>query len=410
MARRARNGRRPRGVRPVRILPLPEAVNGGKQWTIQESASAVPSADVTHRVMTIPTRDHPHDERIRLHEMAHARWSPANGVKLIRDAGLLHSTGNACEDARIHRKLIAAGFNLRGRAHSDELVEDLVERIGNGQLSVLDSAGLLMAAMETGEERFIESAMHGAGMGAVVAIVHDVYRANFSDRRPAFARTVDAATVLEEWFRDDPDPESLEGLTYLGDCDMDDDGERPGGAVRWGAMKVEDPAMPLRLPAKVRSRTRRSTPEGSVPRNWHRYCSDGAVFTQRTKRLPGGAVLIDQSGSMYLDAEGVLAIVMAAPAAIVATYAGQGDYGVLRILARDGRRVADEGVYLGMGDNTVDGPALEWLGAQVTPRYWVSDGMATSPAGNAIADAARIALRHRVVRVNSVDDLVDRLT
>ena len=149
--------------------------------------------------------------------------------------------------------------------------------------------------------------------------------------------------------------------------------------------------------------------EGAIPRHWNRLPMDGAVFGRKVRRPAGAAVLIDQSGSMQFSAADVLAILEAAPAAIVAAYAGDdASSGVLRILAKDGKRVSDADAYIRAGGNTVDGPALAWLAAQEGPRYWVSDGMATSPQGDAIAEAARLAIRGRITRVDTLDDLLGR--
>jgi hypothetical protein len=63
---------------------------------------------------------------------------------------------------------------------------------------------------------------------------------------------------------------------------------------------------------------------------------------------------------------------------MIAAYGGGHDSGVLRVLARDGRRVDDAGLAsIGGGRNVVDGPALEWLARQPAPRFWVSDGQVT---------------------------------
>jgi hypothetical protein len=94
---------------------------------------------------------------------------------------------------------------------------------------------------------------------------------------------------------------------------------------------------------------------------------------------------------------------------VVATYAGSAATGVLRILARDGRRCLDSEVWLTMKNNTVDGPALHWLGSQSGPRFWVSDGLATSVSGDAVRDAAKIAMRHEVVRVGDVTELLETI-
>lgn len=405
--------RKHRGYRrkPIKIYPLPEAVTGGKPWAVREAAEhETPHVDLGTYSMAIPVEETAEAAWIRLHEMAHARWTPVNAGKTAAAEGVQPLTANACEDARIHRKLADAEFPI-GRALTPDDMGKLAEHFEAGRLNPLDASRLLMASIGTGDERDIAALVRTLDGGASIEeITRDVWRRCFGKRRPAFSKTVEAAVAIEEWFATPPDPEVLESMEGpLERLAQADRGHRPKGEAVWGTMYVETPPRPLSLPARIRTRTRRALQEGSFPRNWHRLPIDGAVFSRKTRRLAGGAVLIDQSGSMSLSAEDVLAIVVAAPAAIVATYAGRGTFGTLRVLAKDGKRVNDGDVHLAMGGNTVDGPALEWIGRMPGPRFWVSDGLATSLGGDAIRSAAAIAMRRDIRRVDNVSGLVEAL-
>ena len=413
MEGRCKMARRHRGYRrkPIRILPLPEAVSGGKPWTVREAAkSETPHVDLGTYAMAIPIDETPESAWIRLHEMAHARWTPVNSGKTAAAEGIEPLTANACEDARIHRKLRDAEFPI-GRALTPDDMAKLAEIFDRGMMEPLDSARLLMASIGTGDERGIAELISAIEGGrAIVDVTRDVWRQAFGKRRPAFGKTIEAGKALEDWFKTPPDPEVLESMEDpLGRLPDYDTGKRGAGETVWGAMNVETPPRPLSLPARIRRRTRRALPEGSFPRNWHRLPVDGAVFSRKAKRLPGGAVLIDQSGSMSLSAEDVLAIVSAAPAAIVATYAGDARTGTLRVLAMNGKRVNDADVHLEMGGNTVDGPALEWIGRFPGPRFWVSDGLAFGISGDSIRDAAKLAMKHDIRRVDTCADLIEAM-
>ena len=68
---------------------------------------------------------------------------------------------------------------------------------------------------------------------------------------------------------------------------------------------------------------------------------------------------------------------------------------VLRVLARDGRRVTGDLVKRPSGScNVIDGPALDWLAAQAEPRFWLSDGLVTG-----VGDASGTGNTHYAERV-----------
>ncbi len=168
----------------------------------------------------------------------------------------------------------------------------------------------------------------------------------------------------------------------------------------WGTLiRFTEPQRPLKLPPWKLQRYKRAVEEGSIPKNMHRWPTDRKIF-DRTRRIPGGSVLIDDSGSMNLTQKQLNDIVEGAPAAIVASYAGtsrmqdehgkaimdENDHAVpggeIRILAKEASRVAHKDLEIDMGNNMIDGPALEWLAEQPYPRVWVSDGVATGPRAN----------------------------
>lgn len=365
--------------------------------------------------MVVPSGQHSTEAAVRLHEMAHARWTPANGAKLGRDAGLEHGTVNACEDARIHRKLADVGLARRS-VLTDPVLAFYAQMFESGKVTPLEASRLLIASIGTEDEAPFSRLMDENGLRAVANVTRRIWRDAFGSRRPAFKRTLQAGQAIEDLFRDpelDPDAiESLSGPLSLADRDGYDDGGRDGSRqCVWGVMRFEEPPRSLPLPAKLRRHKRRAVTEGATPRHWHRLPMDGAVFGRKVRRPAGAAVLIDQSGSMSMAPDDVLAILEAAPAAIVAAYAGDdSSSGVLRILAKNGKRVSNEDAYLPMAGNTVDGPALAWLAEQSGPRFWVSDGMATSPQGDAIEAAAIIAMRGKITRVPTLDDLLGRAT
>jgi hypothetical protein len=155
--------------------------------------------------------------------------------------------------------------------------------------------------------------------------------------------------------------------------------DRSGKAVQPGIMTIETPDL-VRPIGVHRSQPRwGAAREGVFPRYPGRLLSDGAVFA-RKRRVPGGTVLIDASGSMNLTHAQVKAIVEKTAGATVAVYLGTGDdmTGVLRIVAKRGRMAERfTGYDNDSSGNVVDVPALDWLCKQPKPRIWVCDGIVT---------------------------------
>jgi len=82
-----------------------------------------------------------------------------------------------------------------------------------------------------------------------------------------------------------------------------------------------------------------------------------------------------------------------APFGTIAYYAGRGRSGQLFVYARNGRK-AQELVEPDGGDNTVDGPALDWLMSQPAPRIMVTD-RAFCGADDSLEQIQRLAAYER---------------
>jgi hypothetical protein len=229
--------------------------------------------------------------------------------------------------------------------------------------------------------------------------------------------------------QDDPGPVDPGVSLLLGSGDADQAGELLRfvldlgvGPQRqfapWGPMDVEEPERVIAHPGRM-GRWSRPAEEGLHLRYPHRYASDRRVFGRR-RRVQGGGVLIDVSGSMQLSAADVDRIVAAAPGAYVLGYAASSSRGVLRVLARDGRRVAPEHCdFSRVGTcNVIDLPALEYLvRLRVEPRLWVSDGMATGIGDNSgpenlrqVQELTELAGIRRLATVNEAIALLDCLS
>ena len=117
---------------------------------------------------------------------------------------------------------------------------------------------------------------------------------------------------------------------------------------------------------------------GIKPRNIHRILTDKKVFTRR-KKIAGGSVMIDFSGSMGWGRDEVREVIRLLPASTIAGYTGY--VGTMENYHGDIRIIADKGKYDDNaikqlhkhGNNNIDLDALKWLAQQEEPRIWVSD-------------------------------------
>jgi hypothetical protein len=182
----------------------------------------------------------------------------------------------------------------------------------------------------------------------------------------------------------------------------------------WGALEVIDTPRPLPYKPNLAGRQRRTTYVGMYPRRIDRLMlNTGPAFRRKQRKQKGGSVLVDLSRSMG-DAEPIVdAVLKHRRGMIVAAYAGRSraESGKLTVIAADERSVnfAEFDSYKIMGrENIIDGPALEWLGKQAPPRFWISDGLVTGASGHRspalVAQAEAICRRYGIKRLQ-LDDI-----
>lgn len=189
----------------------------------------------------------------------------------------------------------------------------------------------------------------------------------------------------------------------------------PGKQGRWGQFNIRPIDRPRRYDHHRGHRGGMQVESGVRIRQLHRAATDGRCFYMRRK-LRGGTVLVDVSGSMGLTDYHLQQFLKRRPAATLAAYGGTSwDSGVVAVLAMDGTMV-EEGWLRGIGfasGNVVDGPALRWLATQRRPLFWVSDGDVTGVGDEMFQkltyESRVIAAQSGIKRFKSLNDLYDHL-
>ena len=183
------------------------------------------------------------------------------------------------------------------------------------------------------------------------------------------------------------------------------------GTGRWGEMYMHQPPLSVNLQSRLKNgRSYRPADFGYNPKYINRYCIDKKIFKQKIT-APGGTILIDASGSMSFDGQDILEVMQQLPAVTIAMYNGKSDYGDLRIIAKNGKRVTEKYLdeHSGYG-NVVDGPALEWLGTQPARRIWVSDmhvfGAHGDTAGfNLMAEVNTLVRKYNIINLKNIEEV-----
>lgn len=184
----------------------------------------------------------------------------------------------------------------------------------------------------------------------------------------------------------------------------------------WGEMTIQEMDMVETIKATVARRRVRYGFDGPF-RYPHRIppAGDGTCFGHKRK-VRGGTLLIDMSGSMGLTATDIREIITMLPAAMIAGYGSKGGKkGMLIVLAREGRMVDLDQAREVIGEaNIVDGPALRWLTGQKGPRIWVSDGQVTGWSDmlydNLTREAMQQVLRGKIIWLANIGNAKDYVT
>lgn len=418
MARRKKKSRNGQTA----IMPLPEAINGDK-WSV---VAGLPFVELGSRVMSVPVSDDEAAASSRAHEMAHVRITPPEPLStLARRADANPDTVNVVEDMRAQHFLQQRGVPYGRTVSDDAIIQGIMEFAKDERKLVL----VMTAAEFTPNGTFAKKMFYDLVPNArEIGRRHQMVQTFYENLRQEIIcrtgqdpiETVDGfesltapvARLFDELF---PPRSSTPGEIPLEYWRYTDGYAHVG---KWGEMQSPITAS-MSLRRKQKSVSGRTwSEEGVVPRATYRALLDGRVFS-RKRRIKGGTVLIDASGSMSFSPENLEAVISAAPGAVVAAYAGRNDYGKLAIVAKNGCMSnfseADEALSCGgrMSGNVVDGPALEWLARQPAPRIWVSDGGVTGIndnfALNLVAEANAICRRADIERIEDWRDVVEAL-
>jgi hypothetical protein len=423
---------------PRRVHPLPEAIDDDK-WEIREGP---PHINFDKQYISVPLDDHPSATFLRAHEQAHLKWTPGkNTEELAAGEDLGWATVQAVEDNRMHALLASVGVDLAPGGmkpqERKQLIDNLV-KTGNFR----DAALCAVASYGTGDYDDLAAAFATGPMSNALQLAAEVrWRiATGGTGITDFGNGMAVARWLEGIIGKDPSGKypgrlfgvpgaQLHPLVRMYGAPSIDTEDSPGivdaddlppgaglnipvpGLVPWGVMTIDEPERPL--PACPRKAGYRAEDSGAYLRGPHRLLTDARVFAIKRKHK-GCSVLVDYSGSMNLKETEVERILANAPATVIAVYSGDRDKGILRVLARDGKRVTGDLVKRPAGScNVIDGPALDWLAKQAEPRFWMSDGLVTgvgdaSGTGNTTY-ANRVCQDSKITRVRTVPELLAAL-
>lgn len=422
----------------IQFLPFPEIVEdkqGKKPYTILDSLATpgLPSTGMVSkqsRLMFVPLAAS--GSSTTRHELAHVRWSPTKLPKLPYEQAILL----AVEDARINLALRHLGLPVE--PHVDGLRR--VAILANEDLGRKDIAAFTLRSIASLGTTTLPAVLDALKFGpedaeevtipllqfAKVRLEDSRLRAG--DQQVATfltARKVADHIARELNRRGLLKPDSLARLKAStgGSCltceppgtmsrllsvlrKADAGGQEDLNAAK---MFIAEPPLPVVYPKAKRCTVgRKASRSGALVRGANRWFSDKRIFRGHAK-VEGGTVLIDTSASMKLNAASVDLILRTAPGAtLVAMYSGRDGTGELRIVARSGRRVADNGLAPYGQGNLIDVPALQWLSEQPAPRIWLSDGRVTGERDWASSVLARqcyiICRRHNIRRVECAEE------
>lgn len=369
--------------------------------------------------MLVPSSADAYGRMGRLHEMAHVALTPTDGMEQAAAAGIKPEYINVAEDLRLHKYLSTYDFNLEASIPEKELKHMIEGYILQKDLKLLTLYSIAshflpeqekitdvvwLERMENGDNDKFLNAFEQIRNTAVAMLSYGL----------SFQQSMEVAKYLQSIFE-------LGDIisAAMGD---NDDGREPEIPLdqlinrsledgEWGEMKIETPPLTKHLPERRMNRQIAPKEYGDMLMFPTRLDDDGKIFGG-IKRTAAAAVLIDVSGSMALSVEDIKNIVKTVPGALVATYCGAGNEGTLKIVAKNGSMT--ENLEPDYGGNTVDGPALRWLGKQKGPRYWVSDGgviggsSSNNPFGaNLVRDCINICRKFDIERIPDTESMIN---
>lgn len=448
-----------------RILPLPEAVVGergdteGGRWTVQAGSSQRGQAftDFGSKRMVAPVVDDEIARLIRNHELTHARISPANEgqFELLSNTGLSERVIHCAEEYRVNTVLKGLGYDIDLLSDGSEGKSG--ERLSNeGTVEAWNEAVAFSTALlgTKAYNRFIagirkhqpewavelktigkevkKSVGYAVDYPELLGSTEQVEVGTDSEGNPLYLPagfdrfTRHIATQLQRSLRvpsSEAEREFKDSIKKDGGKPVDKKPDEKYG-VGYGkdvfAPLILD-NLPLTIPvAGYVKQKRKASNIGKAVKHPDRIMTDPyrRVFTQKRK-VKGGIVVIDQSGSMEVTQDDLEQVLKEVPGALVIGYSHRPNStdGTPNawVLAKNGKRVKE--VRDGNVGNGVDGPVLDYALSQRKgnePVIWVCDGQVTGANDRdndgiltrAVGNTVR---RHGIIQVRELNDAPEAL-
>jgi len=416
------------------VTVFPEFVAGRhddfpvRGWRVAEGSSqrGGASCNFTDRLLTVPLGPLPADRVVRAHELVHTRISPHTPV-VASELGVHPRAVECAEEFRVNTVLLRLGFDVGQLC-------DGSERIGGARLAQSgqwdEALCFYFAVLGTGAEKpylaGIRSerkewvpAMQAVAKRARSMVLHvttqgigatEVTQSGLPSGYLAFtvplAKTISMAMTAQL-------PSSSDELRRFRRT-LEPGARRPPTG-QFAQLVVATHEGPKSVRRRTVQRRLRPSNTGVVFRYPSRLLTDPQPRPFGIKqRASGGVILIDQSGSMDIDADDIEALLRVAPDSLVLGYSHRpGDLGATPnawILA-DASGVVTSPPKGNVG-NGVDGPALRWALGLRRPSetlVWVSDGQVTDandhPCDSLSLECALLVRRHRIRMVRSLDQV-----
>lgn len=424
-------------MQKTEIRPLPEMLGRKDKdsgaWQVDTCAPVrgKPMTNVVTKHMVVPVGDEQVDRVIRAHEMAHARFSPADDFpKWIERKIATENALIVVEEVRVNFLIKKAGFDVDLLADGSELTTGMrVAEQGDWTSAVYTAVGYSVCGggkdFLTGVRR-VNRAWGTTLRDIVKAVEKEFVKAHKTgtlgstevDERTGLAPMGFAHTErIAEWVDRLANPPVDENENEDGESEakQENEAKQEGNAekdTKNGNGATDKPQQPKADPKKVKPTEPTRRGSGAVP-TWGKLIvgtlpltrkAHGGLGRKRTasnigrnprrignalvdpekrvfdryKKGNGGIVLIDGSGSMSLNNKDILDLTIASPGCTVAVYSADRSNVKpnLLVLAKDGKMV--DKLPERNGGNGVDGEAIRWAIKQrkrsSTPIVWITDG------------------------------------
>lgn len=397
-----------------KIYPFPEALpdrenqKEGKKWEIGNSPKA--RVSIIDKLMDVPLGEGDYNEFVRAHEKAHVAFSPTiMGEDIEKDSDILPYI-LSLEDVRIQKlmrdkcgidtspaepKLLNGEFEIPVFSPPEEVLLRSLSTMYTGNFPYImrkirgmdkeTMYPLLKKMAEEVEETFELNGWTYETVKQLAKVLQNMIKlakkkTEKEEKKPEPMTAEDLKDGLKKVSEDEVDGRTKKEILEKVKEELIKGEGKLGEKVPWGKMEIVRPPMPIRVNKHMKKGSR-ALDEGTYMKHIHRYCTDKRIFAVNRK-VQGGTIAIDGSGSMHLTNKEVIQILEAAPGCTIALYGAENEVGWLKILAEKGKQVLPKDVTSPGGCNVIDLPVLEWLGKQSKPRLWICDGNVTGMGDN----------------------------